>query len=261
VNDFETTLTQALNHRVDTLVGERRPAPRFEPSAMASLRSSGRRWIAPLVVAAVVVLIVVVTTALVSSTAHNKHVPPAVSTEPAPSPTADAPSSTSSSPATSGSPTTSISTPGPTGAQPVSVTLGPAGFGALKLGLNVTEAQQSGAISGLATQPSIAQGDACDGIFLAAISTRPAGSVDGYISAKYGVVYISAPPGVRTPEGVGVGSTLSAVRAAYPNLTEQQGGPTVPVPGNPAAKYLFAYDSTNTIIRVALVAASQDCFS
>jgi hypothetical protein len=124
--------------------------------------------------------------------------------------------------------------------------------------MNTQQALASGMIASLKDIPA----DGCSGFFLKALSTREANSVDGYIDADYGVVMIGAAPSVRTPEGIGVGSTLDAVRAAYPNLIEEQGGPRTTVPGNPGALYEFAYNDTKIIVRMNLVTAGPEhCFN
>jgi hypothetical protein len=142
------------------------------------------------------------------------------------------------------------------------VVLGPDGLGPLKLGMTADQAAGSSVVSGLRTFPGPDNTSSCQGIYLKAVTNRDAQAVDGYVSVKYGVVAIWAPQGVRTPEGIGIGSTLSATQAAYPGLTAGQGGPVVAVPGNSTAYYQFAYDpGSNIVVRVSLVAMNQNCFN
>lgn len=256
---------------IDGIAGEA-PSPSVGP-----LRAIGRRsprWMPPLLAAAMLAMIAggaAVVSTVVADHSHPATQPPTITPPPTPVPTplstsAPRPSTTPTTASTT-SPTTTVTTApttpsttassSPTGSRAVAVTFGPLGFGALKLGMNAQQARQTGEISTLTDVPG-----GCSRFDLKAISTRPAGGIDGYIDPKYGVVLIAAAPGVRTPQGIEVGSTLAAVRAAYPNLIEGQGGPRVAVPGNPAALFRFAYNaSTKIIVRMDLVTAGpQGCF-
>lgn len=60
------------------------------------------------------------------------------------------------------------------------------------------------------------------------------------ISKKFGVVSIRDLGGLRTHEGIAVGSTLDRVNAAYPGLKHYYNSAHfAPVPGNTAARYRF----------------------
>jgi hypothetical protein len=139
--------------------------------------------------------------------------------------------------------------------------LGPDGFGALKLGMTASQAMGTGLVSGFSDDPQAE----CRGILLKDVTSRQPASVDGYLSAKHGVVSIVAPSGVRTPEGIGVGSTTTAVKRAYPAIdlnATMDGGPDVPVPSNEAAFYLIPYDpATSRVTHLSLALKGQDCFS
>jgi hypothetical protein len=82
-------------------------------------------------------------------------------------------------------------------------------------------------------------------------------STDGYITQKYGLESIFARPGMATPEGIGIGSTLDELRAAYPDLGGSDGifSETL-ANGN---WYLFDVQGT-TVTQVAIVAHRQSCF-
>jgi hypothetical protein len=156
----------------------------------------------------------------------------------------------------------SASTPGSAAsdAPAAGLVLGPAGFGPLKLGMTSSQAQQTSIVSGLSDFPGLDSKSPCRGIYLKAVTDHNALTVDGYVSVKYGVVQISAPAGVHTPEGIGIGSTMADVKAAFPGLTTGQGGPVTQVPGNTAALYQFSFDpASHAVTKVSLVAKVQDC--
>lgn len=80
-----------------------------------------------------------------------------------------------------------------------------------------------------------------------------------FISRKQGVVTISAPGKVKTPQGIGRGSTPAQLKAAYPNLKQNaMYGTFATVPGNPKASYIFLV-SKNMVIGVTLILTAQDC--
>jgi hypothetical protein len=91
--------------------------------------------------------------------------------------------------------------------------LGWDGFGALKLGMNHRQAVASGE---LADKPDQAE-RGCYGYDLK-IRRTPDNDLDAAvrIGPKSGVYSIAAVPGVRTPEGIGLGSTVAEVTKAYP---------------------------------------------
>jgi len=179
---------------------------------------------------------------------------------------APSPESTSSSAAT-GSQATPATRTTPAGSTASDdhgdgLVLGPDGFGPLKLGMTAAQAEKTSVVSGLSNFPGLDSTSSCRGIYLKAVPNHDAHTVDGFVSAKHGVVQISAAPGVHTPEGIGIGSTMTAVKAAYPGLTTEQGGPVTPVPGNAAAYYQFFYDrATNLVTKVSLAADNEDCFN
>lgn len=139
-------------------------------------------------------------------------------------------------------------------AQTAKPTLGPYGYGAVKLGMSAAKAKATGRI--VFKMPAGA--GSCSGWDLKA---HPTGKdrVGLYISKKAGVAVIFAQKGVRTPRGIGLGSTMKQVKKAYPGLKYSPGGiPHVSVPGNPKAYYAFLH-SKGKVRELAFGLDTQDC--
>jgi hypothetical protein len=139
-------------------------------------------------------------------------------------------------------------------AQTAKPALGPYGYGAVKLGMSATKAK---ATRQVVFKMSAGAGS-CSGWDLKA---HPTGkdSVGLYISKKVGVAVIFARKGVRTPQGIGLGSTLKQVKKAYPKVkTSASGFPYVSVPGNPKAYYAFIL-SKGKVRELAFALDTQDC--
>ncbi|TMR06577.1 hypothetical protein ETD86_52620 [Nonomuraea turkmeniaca] len=133
-------------------------------------------------------------------------------------------------------------------------TLGPYGYGAIKLGMGLKQARGTGKIvrkAGGGAAP-------CSGWDL---KQYPTGKdrVGLYISKKRGVAVIFAQKGIKTPEGIGIGSTMRQVKRAYPRLkTSASGFPYTSVPRNPKAYYAFLA-SKGKVRQLILALDTQDC--
>ncbi|MEW1839473.1 hypothetical protein AB0392_16115, partial [Nonomuraea angiospora] len=70
---------------------------------------------------------------------------------------------------------------------------------------------------------------------------------------------IFAAKSVKTPEGIGLGSTMTQIKKAYPGVkTAASGYPYVGVPGNSKAYYSFLL-SKGKVYELALGLNTQDC--
>ncbi|MFC4121941.1 hypothetical protein [Nonomuraea zeae] len=136
-------------------------------------------------------------------------------------------------------------------------TLGPYGYGDVRLGMSLKQARATGKI----VPRWGARTGSCSAWALKSRPTRK-GTAGLYISRKRGVAVIFAPKGVKTPEGIGVGSTMKQVKRAYPRLRFSAGGiPNVSVPGNRKAYYAFFPDEKGRLEQLSLGLLTQDCVS
>jgi hypothetical protein len=156
--------------------------------------------------------------------------------------------------------TTETTTAQPTTtAPPPPVTLGPRGFGDITLGMTKSAALATGEL--VINDPS--SEDHCTGYDLTAFPTPPE-EASVYISPTSGVVAIFAATTMRTPEGIGLGSTLASVKATYPEVGRQDPKPDDPeylpaVPGNPQARYRISFDGT-VVAGLGIEQLHEDCF-
>ncbi|WP_285489764.1 hypothetical protein [Amycolatopsis taiwanensis] len=143
--------------------------------------------------------------------------------------------------------------------------LGPDGFGKIRLRMTMDEVQTTG-------QFVLAKGQGYPGCRVGnEVGATPGKGGVVWVSDVYGVVKISSYFGVRTPEGIGLGSSVDDVRAAYPGTrveTERDMGNgqieiddhyRSPVPGNPNAAYRFFVNHDDKVDSMLLVLANQDC--
>ncbi|HEX2131896.1 MAG TPA: hypothetical protein VHH15_10060 [Actinophytocola sp.] len=90
------------------------------------------------------------------------------------------------------------------------------------------------------------------------------------LSDRFGVVEVTVPERVRTPEGLGAGSTVGEVRAAYPWAWDHRDGLSAEVTEGADARYQFVtvevvppagepVPETHVVGRLALVSHANDC--
>ena len=134
-------------------------------------------------------------------------------------------------------------------------TVGPEGFGSITLGMTWEE--------GLATgEVAVARGagtESCRSFrFLPETSTT---EDDVVVSDKLGVAGIFIKGAMRTPEGIGLGSTATELLAAYPEADMAYNGTyTIPIPGYPDRQYYAALERDDRVAEMTLELIDQDCY-
>jgi hypothetical protein len=172
----------------------------------------------------------------------------------------------------------------PTPYQP-SATLGPYGLGTLKLGMSWKDAvsggelRQSTAVAAAGclrytvfveplkkpTIEPVSPATTADVAGAAGVPQSlppdPATVADVVVSVRDGIVEVIGGPLLRTPEGIGVGSTKDALADAYPKLIvpTRGGSTTVEVLANPEAVYMFDVSGAGTVTSFSLRMAKSDC--
>ncbi|ROO85655.1 hypothetical protein EDD29_3201 [Actinocorallia herbida] len=126
------------------------------------------------------------------------------------------------------------------------------GYGKLKIGQTKAKALKTGLIK--------LTGNAGSGCTTFVFKKKPK-AASGYLSNKYGVIAIFAAKSMKTPKGIGLGSTKSAVKKAYPKLTQGPNVYSAPAPGNKTAEYLFLFGPDNKVYEMGLVHKKQHCFN
>ncbi len=134
-------------------------------------------------------------------------------------------------------------------------TLGPYGYGAVKLGMTVKQARATGDV--VQKAPG---GGGCSGWDLKKHAT-PKNSVGVYISPRVGVAAIYAAKGMKTPQGITIGSTTKQLKAAYPRIKKDfHGFYVITVPGNKKAYYNFTV-TRGKVSEYGMALHAQDCFN
>lgn len=134
-------------------------------------------------------------------------------------------------------------------------TLGPHGYGSVKLGMTTKQAVATGKVV-----KKLPGGDGCSGWDLKEFRT-PKDAVGVYISPRVGLAAIFASKGMKTPEGIRLGSTAKQVKAAYPKIKKDfHGYYVVTVPGNKKAYYTFGV-TRGKVTEYGIALKKQDCFN
>jgi hypothetical protein len=143
----------------------------------------------------------------------------------------------------------------PSGALPTGLVLGPTGLGPLRFGMTAQQATATGMLAAPATRPPDA--NRCTQYPLVGGTVRDAFVL---VSPDRGVVEIAPPAAVPTPQHIAGGATLAQVRAAYPQLAQSYNGTKLaPVPGNPQARYRFAF-ANGKVLAITMI-RNQNCAS
>ncbi|WP_253776981.1 hypothetical protein [Goodfellowiella coeruleoviolacea] len=143
--------------------------------------------------------------------------------------------------------------------------LGPNGYGNLQLGMNPMAALATGQL----TDYKVGWPE-CSFAKLKDQPAAPDSIAQNFVAVALdqGVSGISvSDPAVRTPEGIGLGSTVDQVKAAYPDSADQlqegldnlgRGYVTVPGSSRPAVYRIHA--TNNTVDQLALQLTNQNCY-
>ena len=161
---------------------------------------------------------------------------------------------TATSPMARGIVTAADKAAGRTASADPNATIGPLGVGELHLGMFTWEAPGASLVKTLPSQGP------CETFAIKALPEPDPGSTHGYASENQGVMTLFAQDGMTTPEGIGLGSTLAEIRAAYPSAEKTAHGWSVPVAGFTDRSYLFGIDENDELEELALTLDTQSCF-
>jgi hypothetical protein len=151
-------------------------------------------------------------------------------------------------------------------------TLGPTGYGSLVLGMTRSQAIATGLTDGTAAGAIGSCGQPGDGVVGGTPTDRgssPPTVIEGqlFFSSTTGhLVAIYAYPGVKTPQGIEIGSSYAQLHAAYPDWFATGGDGTITdghswamIPGNPNAHLRIA-TADGKVAELSLDDNHQDCY-
>jgi hypothetical protein len=131
------------------------------------------------------------------------------------------------------------------------------GFGPAELEsgikLGMTKAQVEAAGGKVLPSPG---GEACVGLLLP-YQTPVQDHTDGWFGTTLRLAAISARPGMKTPERIGLGSSRAKVEAAYPQGSLQNGYWTVPL--GHGTEYRFGIEQDGTVGEMLLTMTQNGC--
>lgn len=133
--------------------------------------------------------------------------------------------------------------------------VGPVGFADLRLGMSAEEFRATGDAVLHGNVGGLCRTFTLTGDLPAADADS---ETDGFFSKEYGLAAVFARPGLSTPEGIGVRSTLEEVRAAYTSGDSETGWFRVPL--GDGREYEFGIGSDNTVESFSIRLVKQDCF-
>lgn len=134
--------------------------------------------------------------------------------------------------------------------------LGPDGFGALKLGMSYDDAVATGVM--IPDGPPL-EDRGCGGYDLVGYPNSPS-TISVYAMHDLGVAAIFLQKGMRTPEGIKLGSPVKDFYAAYPDTGPGDWQAVAAVPGNPDAIYHMVISKDGKVGSLALALRKHECF-
>ncbi len=144
-------------------------------------------------------------------------------------------------------------------AEPKTPSSGTVGFGVLKLGMSEAEAVATGFLTQGPDDPL-----GCHTYYTQGQPDMVGAVV---VSPKAGVVRITIPDTAKTSMGIGVGSTVSELKARYPAAAEYRHGFSFSAGGTPSWSYVFLVDGpgspflgTDEVTTIRMQLASPECF-
>ncbi|MBG0568160.1 hypothetical protein [Actinoplanes aureus] len=136
--------------------------------------------------------------------------------------------------------------------------LGPDGLGGLELGMTHEKALKTGLLTG---EGEVGAGPGCNTDY----KPKAAGTADAPVFfSDLGLVSITAYPGAATPEGIELGSTVAALKKAYPDWEVvtgpgAEGRGWAKVPGNSAAVFNVTVED-GRVEHMNLQLRTQNCY-